>query len=108
MDRAVRGEVRTVEALRAGIVGLIVDGAVRQRGFTVFARGICAAGPNKGWDGDVGGQIQCAGVVVNPGDLVVADTDGVVAVPRDREEQVLVDARRRQREDADLIAQASP
>ncbi|MFE2038875.1 RraA family protein [Streptomyces scopuliridis] len=113
VDRAVWGEVRTMEAIRAGLIGLVVDGAVRdveairRRGFTVYARGICAAGPNKGWDGDVGGQIQCAGVVVNPGDLVVADTDGVVVVPRDREEQVLIDARRRQQEDADLIARAT-
>ena len=112
-DRAVWGEVRTMEAIQAGVIGLVVDGAVRdveairQRDFTVFARGICAAGPNKGWNGDVGGQIQCAGVVVNPGDLVVADTDGVVVVPRDREEQVLVDAHKRQQEDADLIAQAT-
>lgn len=95
-DRAVWGEVLTVAAQQRGVRGLVVDGAVRdiaairRRGFPVFAAAICPAGPHKAGGGRWGTTISCAGAVVTDGDLIVADADGVVAVPWDRHEQVAV------------------
>jgi regulator of RNase E activity RraA len=70
-----------------GVVGVVVDGAVRDLdgiaalGFPVFARATCPAGPHKGFRGSHGIPVQCGGVVVNPGDIVVGDADGVTVVP---------------------------
>lgn len=62
------GVVRDIEALRSAW-------------FPVFARGTCPAGPHKGFAGRWSGPVQCGGLVVSPGDIVVGDADGVVVVP---------------------------
>lgn len=70
-----------------GVAGFVVDGAVRdvdalqQLGIPVFARGVTPCGPTKVGPGRLDVPIAVGGVVVGPGDLVVADTDGVVFVP---------------------------
>lgn len=81
--------------LHRGVAGLIVDGAVRdvseiqEDGLPVFARGISAGmGPIEG-PGEVNVPIACGGVVVNPGDFVIADADGIVVVRPDEAEYVL-------------------
>ena len=85
--RAVWGGVLTAAAMARGVVGAVVDGVARDldeiaaRGFTLFARGTCPAGPHKGFRGAWGLPVQCGGVVVHPGDTVVGDTDGVSVVP---------------------------
>jgi 4-hydroxy-4-methyl-2-oxoglutarate aldolase len=94
-DRAVWGDVLTVAALSGGLAGAVIDGAVRdleairERGFSLFARGVSAAGPHKGWEGTIGRPVQCGGVVVAEGDLVIGDGDGVVVVPADLVEATL-------------------
>ncbi|MGH2662936.1 MAG: RraA family protein [Actinomycetota bacterium] len=95
VDRAVWGDVLTVAALAGGVAGAVVDGAVRdleairERGFCLFARGVSAAGPHKGWEGTIGRPVQCGGVVVAKGDLVIGDGDGVVVVPAELVETTL-------------------
>jgi regulator of RNase E activity RraA len=85
--RSVWGGVLTAAAMAAGAVGAVVDGVVRDldevaaQGFTLFARGTCPAGPHKGFRGSHGVPVQCGGVVVHPGDIVVGDADGVSVVP---------------------------
>ena len=85
--RSVWGGVLTAGAMAAGVVGAVVDGVVRDleesaaQGFTLFARGTCPAGPHKGFRGSYGVPVQCGGVVVHPGDIVVGDADGVSVVP---------------------------
>ncbi|MDF1595214.1 MAG: hypothetical protein P1T08_03825 [Acidimicrobiia bacterium] len=85
--RAVWGAVMTAAAMARGIVGVVIDGAVRDidevaaTGLSVYARATCPAGPHKGFRGAHGVPIQCGGVVVNPGDVVVGDADGVTVVP---------------------------
>lgn len=80
--------------------GAVVDGGVRdvaylrKIGFPVYATGIVPSTSVHHYRFD-GSQmpIQCDGVTVNPGDIVTADSDGVVVVPRDKAEQVLAVAR---------------
>ncbi|MDN7878919.1 RraA family protein [Burkholderia aenigmatica] len=81
------GEVLTVAAEAAGIVGLVIDGGVRDiaaltaRRFPVFTRGICMRGTIKASAPSVGQPISFAGTPVATGDLVVADDDGVLVIP---------------------------
>jgi 4-hydroxy-4-methyl-2-oxoglutarate aldolase len=90
MERAVWGGVLTEAARRGGLIGAVVDGVVRDLAqirsleFPLCARGTSPAGPHKGGQGTFGRVVQCGGVVVSPGDLVLADLDGVVVVPAAR------------------------
>ncbi|MFJ9900981.1 RraA family protein [Streptomyces sp. NPDC091280] len=81
------GEILAVAAQQRGILGLVVDGGVRdtaeQAGidFPVFARHVTVVGTGKDHPGTFGVPVRVGGVVVRPGDLVVGDADGVVVVP---------------------------
>ncbi|TAM70684.1 MAG: methyltransferase [Microbacteriaceae bacterium] len=89
-DRAVWGEVLALAARAGGVLGVVIDGAVRdvdamsKLGFPVFARGVCPAGPHKAGGGLSAVPISCGGVAVVPGDLILGDADGVVVVPAAR------------------------
>jgi regulator of RNase E activity RraA len=79
-----------------GIKGFVIDGAVRdvselrELAFPTFARGVAVAAADLGGPrGEVNVPIACGGVVVNPGDIIVGDEDGVVVVPPDFAEAVL-------------------
>ncbi len=75
-------------AKKIGIAGLIIDGAVRdvedfkELGLPVYSRTIVASGCFKDGPGEVNFPIQCGGVVVMPGDVVIASQDGIVVVPK--------------------------
>jgi 4-hydroxy-4-methyl-2-oxoglutarate aldolase len=94
-NNAVWGELMTLAALKKGIRGLIVDGAVRdpeeikQTSFPVFARSMTGRGGYKDGPGEINFPISCGGVVVQPGDIVIGDENGVVVVPIDCAEEVL-------------------
>ena len=87
---AVIGEIMIREVLKKGLAGVIVDGAVRDSGalhdahLAIYAAGITPKGPYKDGPGEINVPISCGGVVVNPGDVVVGDQDGVVIIdPKD-------------------------
>ncbi|RZL65432.1 MAG: RraA family protein [Variovorax sp.] len=67
--------------------GLVIDGALRDvvewaaAGMPVFARGHTHRGPSKDGPGEINVPIACAGMAVLPGDLIVGDADGVIAIP---------------------------
>lgn len=78
-----------------GIAGMVMDGALRDvaafrdMDLPMFASGVCTLpGPKEG-PGEVNVPIACGGVVVNPGDIIVADEDGIVCVPPASAEEVL-------------------
>mgnify|MGYP001386147613 CR=1 FL=1 len=87
LERALWGGILNARAIKSGLGGVIIDGAVRDilelKGMPlpVYAAGITPAGPHKGWGGQIGGPVSCGGVSVAPGDIVVGDADGVVVIP---------------------------
>jgi regulator of RNase E activity RraA len=81
------GELIATSAVKVGVSGVIVDGTVRDAEalqalqLPVYARGLCPNGCNKDGAGEVGTIVACGGVAVRPGDIILADRDGITVVP---------------------------
>ncbi len=82
----VGGLIRTT-CMAKGVAGIVLDGAVRdllewaEEGVPIYARGHTHRGPSKDGPGEINIPVACAGMAVMPGDLVVGDADGVIAIP---------------------------
>jgi 4-hydroxy-4-methyl-2-oxoglutarate aldolase len=103
------GEVLTVGAQARGVAGLVIDGGVRDTEalqrlrFPAFARGRSILRTVKHEPGRVGEPVVAGGVPVRPGDLVVADADGVVVVRAERAEEVAAASRTRVEREARIM-----
>ncbi|UCD70449.1 MAG: RraA family protein, partial [Syntrophobacterales bacterium] len=104
------GGVTTLAAKIRGAAGTIVDGPItdileiRQHKFPVYYRCISALTTKLlGIDGEINTTIQCGGVTVHPGDLIVGDANGIVIVSPDETEYILEEALRRQEREKQLI-----
>ena len=87
-SNAVLGDIICTKAKHRGLAGFVIDGlardlpAIRELDFPVFARGTTPIGPLHRGPGEINYPIACGGVVVNAGDILVADEAGVVVVPQ--------------------------
>ena len=97
-EMAIAGGNVCAIAQRRGVAALVVDGVIRdvvesrEHRFPVFARGISPMPARRVGEGGMNVQIRCGGVIVNPGDVIVADEEGIVVVPRARAEDVVARA----------------
>lgn len=94
------GELTSMAAMARGCFGVVIDGAITNvrelaaHNIPTFGRGVAALGGRRlGRGGGVNVPIQCGGVAVHPGDLVVADDDGIVVIPPSRLDEVAALAR---------------
>jgi regulator of RNase E activity RraA len=99
LNNAVVGGILSFYAAHIGLVGVVVDGAIRDvaeiraREFPVYARGVTHRGPYKDGPGEINVPVSVGGMVVNPGDIVVGDQDGLMAFAPDDAEWLIDKAR---------------
>jgi 4-hydroxy-4-methyl-2-oxoglutarate aldolase len=105
------GEILTNAAIEQGLGGLIINGCVRDRDrlvelpFPIFSRGFCirGTGKDKTAQGILNHSTQIDDVIINPGDLIVGDNDGVVVIPKDKILEVLEEAKLREEKEKAVI-----
>lgn len=89
MEAGPWGDVLTLQAMKLGIAGLVINGCVRDAnliidlGFPVFCRGLSIKGTGKNQPGKVNVPISIGDAVIRPGDIIVGDRDGLVVVAQD-------------------------
>lgn len=99
LNNAVVGGILTFYAARIGLAGVVIDGAIRdvaeirEREFPVYARGVTHRGPYKDGPGEINVTVSVGGMVVNPGDIIVGDQDGLLAIPQEGVKELIDKAR---------------
>jgi 4-hydroxy-4-methyl-2-oxoglutarate aldolase len=104
------GDVLTAAALKAGVSGLVIHGAVRdaqaivEMGFPVFCRGLSIKGTGKVHAGKINVPVCIGDVVIQPGDIVVGDRDGIAIVSPEEAQSVVASARAREAKEDEFRA----
>ena len=94
LTNALIGELMISHAIKRGLAGIVIYGAVRdsawirEHDFPVFAAGVSHRGPYKDGPGEINVPIAIEGMVIEPGDLVIGDDDGLLCVPFDQAETI--------------------
>ncbi|MCG2630965.1 RraA family protein [Bradyrhizobium sp. WYCCWR 13023] len=94
LTNAITGEMMMMQMVKRGVAGLVINGAIRDAGFIrsqtfpVFAAGVTHRGPYKNGPGEINVAIAIDGMVIEPGDLIIGDDDGLLCVPFDQTEAV--------------------
>ena len=95
LTNALFGEIMVATSVKIGLAGIVLNGAVRDseeigRGeFPLYAAGVTHRGPYKDGPGEINVPIAIDGMVIEPGDLIVGDADGLLCVPYDEAESLL-------------------
>jgi len=102
------GGIMTTAAKQRKIEGLVINGSVRdsaeiiQMDFPVFSKGLSIKGTSKALGGLINHPISIGNVVINPGDIVLGDRDGVVVIPRQDAEEICKRCQRRSEKERDI------
>ena len=95
LTNSLMGELMLAHAIKRGVGGFVLDGAVRdveaflEVNLPVFAAGVSHRGPYKDGPGEINVSVAIDGMVIEPGDLVIGDWDGVLSIPHDDVESIL-------------------
>ena len=95
LTNSLMGELMLAHAMKRGVGGFVLDGAVRDVeafldvNLPVFAAGVSHRGPYKDGPGEINVSVAIDGMVIEPGDLVIGDWDGVLSIPLDDVDSIL-------------------
>jgi regulator of RNase E activity RraA len=94
LTNSIIGEIMVTYARQRGLGGIVINGSIRdcsalhQQRLPVYAAGVTHRGPFKSGPGEIGRAISIDGMVIEPGDLIIGDADGLLAIPFDQVGQV--------------------
>jgi RraA family protein len=97
-ENAIIGELMMSRARQRGVAGIVIWGAIRDSAeigagtYPVYASGVTHRGPYKNGPGEINVPINMGGMAVNPGDIIIGDADGLVAIPQEQAERILKSA----------------
>jgi regulator of RNase E activity RraA len=100
LNRSCCGEIMVRYAMSKGLAGFIVDACIRdayaigELDFPVYARGATPNGPYKNGPGEINFPVSCGGIVIDPGDIVIGDGDGVVVIKPEQAVEIAEIARK--------------
>lgn len=101
LSNALIGEMMIAHAIHRGLGGVVINGAIRDAAairagtFPLFAAGVTHRGPYKDGPGEINVPIAIEGMVINPGDLILGDDDGLVCVPLGDAEAIYAAAKKK-------------
>lgn len=110
LTNAIIGERMLTYCVAKKFSGIVLNGAVRDshwirhQDFPVYAAGVTHRGPYKNGPGEVNTTISLDGMIINPGDLIVGDEDGVISIPRKEIETVYKKAELKNKQEADSFS----
>lgn len=111
LTNAIIGEIMVAYAKKRHLAGIVINGAIRdsseirQGDFPVFATGVTHRGPYKDGPGEINVAISIGGMIVEPGDLVVGDADGVLCIPFDSVDEVYNETLRKHEVEEKMLAE---
>ncbi|MFG6668413.1 RraA family protein [Halomonas sp. HNIBRBA4712] len=111
LDNALIGELILLYAKHRGCAGFVVDGAIRdvkafaEESMPCYARGNCHRGPYKTGPGAINVPVSVGGQVVNPGDIIVGDEDGIVSFPQSQADELISAARASAKKEEKIMAE---
>ena len=110
LTTAIFGELMAAHAIARGVAGMVIAGSVRDsatlraQSFPVYAAGVTHRGPYKDGPGEINVPVAIDGMVIEPGDLMLGDDDGLLCVPYDAAEGILTAARAKQAAEVKMLA----
>jgi regulator of RNase E activity RraA len=110
LTNAIFGEIMLRWSVKRGVGGIVIDGAIRDSDvlvsgdFPVYARGVTHRGPYKDGPGEINVPINVGGQTVAPGDIVIGDADGMLAIPRADAKEVAALAHAQFAREASILA----
>jgi RraA family protein len=110
LSNALVGEMMLSHARAIGVVGVVINGAVRDYNwirsntYPVFAAGVTHRGPYKDGPGEINVPISLGGMVIEPGDLIIGDDDGLLCVPFDQTEALFAAAAKKHEAESRTVA----